>query len=132
LSNGLGNLVSRLTALCESAGVTAGPHETSGAALPGYREHLAEYRFDLALETVWEEITRINGELAAAKPWDDIRAGQLVEAARTIGPWLARLRTIATALAPFLPGTSAAITKILAKSPIRKCDPLFPRLSPAG
>ena len=128
LSNGLGNLVSRLSALCESAGVSVPPDAAVTPASHGYHEHLAGFRFDLALATVWNEITQINQELTAARPWEDVRAGRLVEAGRALGPWVARLRSVGEALAPFLPATSAAIAATFARSPIRKCDPLFPRL----
>lgn len=69
LANGLGNLASRLTALCERFGV-AGAHGSAGGAPPGdHLRHLREYRFDRALEALWAEVDRLNREIAAARPW---------------------------------------------------------------
>ena len=131
LSNGIGNLVSRLTTLCESAAVAAGEGAPPASQRLDYDEYLSGFRWDLALETAWEEIAALNQELAAAKPWEDIRAGQLALAQKKLGPWVARLAAVAEWLAPFLPSTSGTIRGSLSRSPIRKCDPLFPRL-PTG
>ena len=136
LSNGLGNLVSRVTALCESAGMTTHhgtavwPDVADAAPSPpaGYDESLREFRSDRALATVWGEVARLNQDVASARPWEDIRAGRVGAAAAKITPWVERLDAIGCWLAPFLPATSAAIRSALSGDPIRKCRPLFPRL----
>jgi methionyl-tRNA synthetase len=128
LSNGIGNLVSRLAALCETAGVVGSAAGGHAVAPPGYHEHLAAFRFDLAIATVWDEITRLNQELTAAKPWEDVKGGRLAIAREQLAPWVTRLDAVGAWLNPFLPGTAAAIRAAVGAGPIRKCQPLFPRL----
>jgi methionyl-tRNA synthetase len=130
LSNGIGNLASRLTALCEAAGVN-GFVEAVGAPPPEFEAHLAAFRFDLALGTLWTEVTQLNRELAAAKPWEDIKAGRHSAAREILSPLVERLATVGHWLTPFLPSTGKAIVAALFESPIRKCGPLFPRLTAA-
>ena len=126
LSNGLGNLTSRLTALCESANV---PGFASPAREPPHRfhEHVESFRFDLALALLWGEITDLNRELGAARPWDDIKAGRLAEARVGVEPVVARLSTVAYWLSPFLPCTAQRVQDQLAARSIRRSEPLFPR-----
>jgi len=126
LSNGIGNLTSRLTALCERAapsGITA----PAGAPPSGFHEHVEAFRFDLALALLWGEIAELNRELGAARPWEDVKNGRLAEARRTLAPLIARLSTAAHWLTPFLPHTARLIQGALAAPSIRRSEPLFPR-----
>jgi len=127
LVHGIGNLVSRVTALCESARVDG----LSASTLPApgnYHEHLSAFRFDLALAEIWSEITALNQEVSATKPWDDVKNGCLTTARAKLLPIAERLGSIAYWLAPFLPSTSAAIRAQLSGAHISKSGPLFPRL----
>jgi methionyl-tRNA synthetase len=127
LVNGLGNLLSRVTALCEAACVP-GLSEAEWE-LPGdYTELLSEYQFDLVLASIWSQITRSNRELADTKPWVDVRHGHLDAAREKLSPLIKRLASISYWLAPFLPTTSGVIQEQLSRTLIRKAPPLFPRL----
>jgi methionyl-tRNA synthetase len=128
LVHGIGNLVSRVTALCEAANVGGSSASTLLPAHGGYRQHLTTFRFDLALAEIWSEITALNQEISATKPWDDVRTGCLTTARAKLLPVVERLGSISHWLAPFLPSTSAAIRVQLSQAPIRKSGPLFPRL----
>ncbi len=128
LSNGIGNLTSRLAALCEGArlsGVTA----PAGSPPDGFHEHVDGFRFDLALALLWNEFAELNRELGAARPWDDVKNGRLAEARCTLAPLVARLWTAAHWLTPFLPHTARFIQAALAAPSIRRSQPLFPRRS---
>jgi methionyl-tRNA synthetase len=127
LANGLGNLVSRLSALCEAAGVPGVERAGQWPPPPEYHDHVAAFRFDLALASIWSEISRLNQDLAVTKPWNDIKAGQLIGARATLSSYVDRLAAIAHWLAPFLPATSAAIAERLSHPLISKGRPLFPR-----
>lgn len=127
LSNGLGNLASRLTALCQNAGVLALPVRSACSAPREYHEHLQSFRFDLALNVVWVEIDALNRELTARAPWTIIKAGELQRAREILIPLACRLAAVGEWLRPFLPTTAAAIASALASAAIGKCDPLFPR-----
>jgi methionyl-tRNA synthetase len=126
LSNGIGNLASRLTALCESAGLS-GVSVSAGSPPDGFHEHVDGFRFDLALALLWNEIAELNRELGAARPWDDVKNGRLAEARRTLAPLIARLWTAAHWLTPFLPHTARSIEGALSAPTIRRSEPLFPR-----
>jgi methionyl-tRNA synthetase len=126
LSNGIGNLASRLTALCESAGLS-GVSVSAGSPPDEFHEHVDGFRFDLALALLWNEIAELNRELGAARPWDDVKHGRLAEARRTLAPLIARLSTAAHWLTPFLPHTARSIEGALAAPTIRRSEPLFPR-----
>jgi methionyl-tRNA synthetase len=127
LANGLGNVVSRLTALCEAAGVPGVEPASRWPAPPDYHDFVAGFRFDLALASIWSEISRLNQDLALTKPWNDIRAGRLDIVRATLSSYVDRLAAIAYLLAPFLPVSSAAITERLSHPLISKGSPLFPR-----
>ena len=127
LANGLGNVVSRLTALCEAVGAPGVEPATQRPAPPDYHDHVAAFRFDLALASIWSEISRLNQDLAVTKPWNDIKAGRLDVVRATLTTYVDRLAAIAHWLAPFLPATSAAIADRLSRPLISKLSPLFPR-----
>jgi methionyl-tRNA synthetase len=129
LANGLGNLCSRLTTLCASAGLpgvtTAGPPGPPGH----YHELLAAFRFDRAIETLSEEITILNRQIGDAQPWREIAAGNWSVVQPRLREWAERLNAVAYWLQPFLPSTAARIRSALGAPHIEKCAPLFPRLS---
>lgn len=128
LSNALGNLTSRLTALCENAGVFALPVRSEISASPQYHEALQSFRFDLALNVVWDEIDALNRELSGEAPWAIIKSGELARAGEILIPLAVRLATAGEWLRPFLPNTAAAIAAAFGATPVRKCEPLFPRV----
>jgi methionyl-tRNA synthetase len=127
LANGLGNLVSRLSALCEAAGVPGVEQATRWPAPRDYHDHVAAFRWDLAIASIWSEISRLNQDLAVTKPWNDVKAGRLIVARDTLSSYVNRLGALAHWLAPFLPATSAAIAERLSHPLISKGSPLFPR-----
>jgi methionyl-tRNA synthetase len=126
LANGLGNLVSRLTALCERFGVGAERSSTTGGSRCA--DALADYRFDRALEELWKEVDALNAEIAEARPWDAGDSAESLGAVRArLAGWIERLAAFADGLEPFLPETSARIHAAISGGVIRKCEPLFPR-----
>ena len=130
LANNLGNLLTRLTALCESAGVRG----ITGTAVPeapkGFHPALSQFRFDLALGSLFSELSSINRDLANGRPWDSLKAGRITEAQDDLQDWAARLDAVAYWLNPFLPQTSSAIQNTLRQGKITKSGSLFPRLLP--
>ena len=127
LANGLGNLVSRLTRLCESAGLEGVQFANDPEAPAGFHEYLAAFRFDRALDTLWDAITRLNREISETRPWQ--RSNSDSELTKHLFNWSQRLDAIAYWLQPFLPQSSARIQAALRVTPIVKHAPLFPRLS---
>jgi methionyl-tRNA synthetase len=127
LANGIGNLVSRVCALCEPARVAGISPPPVPDAPKGYHEHLAALRFDLAIGSLWDEITRLNQEITARRPWEYVKAGRHAEARSVLSPLVERLAAIGYWLSPFLPSTSAAIRERLQQTLIRPGRPLFRR-----
>ena len=126
LSNGLGNLTSRVTALCEAAQLPGGV-APPGSPPEGFHDHAGAFRFDLALALLWGEIADLNRTLGVARPWDDVKNGRLAEARAALEPLVARLSTVAHWLSPFLPRTGQLVHEALAAPSIRRSEPLFPR-----
>ena len=120
LANGLGNLVSRLTTLCEKdelSGLKPKTPEIKSALLNNFE-------LNLALQNLWEGLRQIDKDMAKIKPWEKSakdRAGQL-------NNWLAKVYEIAYKLQIFLPETAEKIISCLTSVKIKKIKPLFPRL----
>ncbi|MGQ0649968.1 MAG: methionine--tRNA ligase [Gemmatimonadaceae bacterium] len=127
LSNGLGNLCSRLTALCEAAGLPGVARSSAPPVPVGYHAHIESFRLDLAIESLWAEVRSLNRALTQQRPWDDLRAGRREAACRSLAPLAERLDALACWLRPFLPATGTVIRTALSGSTIRKCAPPFPR-----
>ena len=128
LANNLGNLCSRLTALCEKALVSGVEPANTPTAPEGYHEHLERFRFDRVAAVLWEELDRLNREVAEGRPWDALKRGQVEAVGERLTDWAERLHAVAYWLGPLLPTTSAQIIGALTARKIRKCRPLFPKL----
>ena len=150
LANGLGNLVSRLLALCRRAGgfgslppcaagaVNSGSGDTRspGAkgipeAPAGYHEALADYEFDRALSAIWALVDFLNRDIDHKKPWNWLKTGDTGPLQLALIGWLAELRRIVHWLAPFLPETAGKIAVALQK-PENAAEILFPRIDIPG
>ncbi len=128
LANGLGNLVSRITAMCERAGCAG--CETRAAPEPpdGYLRAFAGYEFGKAVSALWSIVDRLNREIEAARPWELLNGGDRGRLSEHLRRWLGELHRIGYWLEPLLPETSGRIARVLSHSPIRQPGPLFPRL----
>ena len=129
LANGLGNLVSRLTKLCERFGVAAATDPFRRAAPGRYHAHLEAYRFDRALDVLWGELARLDREIDEARPWEEDPDRPSIEARTRLARWAGELRWVANRLTPFLPATAARITGLLGGATVRAAPPLFPRMA---
>ncbi len=127
LANALGNLCSRLTALCESVALPGLSLSCVPPAPPDYHDHFLSFRFDQALSALWLEVTRIDQEIAAAQPWVDVKAGRYDGVGARLRTWAERLAAAAYWLGPFLPTTAVSIRGILSEPFVRKAPSLFPR-----
>ena len=128
LANGLGNLCSRLTALCAAVGLDGVPITSAPPAPEGFHEQLAAYRFDQALAALWVEVDRINREIAEAKPWEDVKRGAHDSAREKLGAWAEQLTSVAYWLSPFVPETAGKLRNALEAVRIARAEPLFPRI----
>lgn len=127
LANGLGNLVLRLTALCQQASLAGISFSRAPDAPTAFHEHLAAFRSDLAIGVLWDEVTALNKEITTLRPWEDLKAGRHAEARKILVPLVERLAATGYWLSPFLPATSAGIRQATTQTLITPGDPLFPR-----
>jgi methionyl-tRNA synthetase len=128
LANGLGNLVSRITTLCRTAGFTGQEFPDIPEAPEGYSANLERYEYDGALKVLWDIITRLNRDLDRKQPWKSLKSGHVIDVRQQLTGWLRDLQVIAWWLSPFLPATGESILAIIARKPIMITKPLFPRI----
>lgn len=125
LANGLGNLVSRVAALCDKSGLEFGNnHPDNYVANENVGKLLGSYRFDEALKIVWNKISETDKYINEKEPWK-LSGEKLKE---TLETSVSNIRSIAIDLLPFLPGTSDKIKNQFAGPKIKSGEPLFPRL----
>lgn len=126
LANGLGNLVARVAKLCEKENFefTSDSWRFEEAPFSEVRKQLDKYKFNDALGIIWEWIGRLDQTIEENKPWT-LTSEKLKE---RLDDYVNQIRRIATALAPFLPGTSEKILSQFQGPAIKSSPPLFPRI----
>lgn len=122
LANGLGNLVARTAKLCENSGFEFAPTKVSFD--PNIESALKEYKFDVALKTIWEEISQTDQFINEEEPWT-LKGDELK---KVLTHLVDHLRSIAFNLKPFLPETAEKIERQFKETKIKSEAPLFPRL----
>ena len=70
----------------------------------------------------------LNRCIETAKPWELLNGSNLQQLNEQLRSWLVELHRLAYWLKPLLPSTSEKIIKSLSQSPVKACEPLFPRL----
>lgn len=123
LANELGNLVSRLTNLAEKDNLQINincKHQFNQSTI----ENLKNFRFDLVLEEIWQQIKKLNKKIDEFAPWNKNnleRKDFLIETIK-------ELNCIGFQLQPFLPQTAEKILKAT-QGKIKKISPLFPKIN---
>jgi methionyl-tRNA synthetase len=126
LANDLGNLVQRLSAMCqkyEISGSSAG--QTSDNR---YDELMYDFEFSLAFDYIWTKIQSINKAIDDSKPWEIAKNGDQKKLTLTMSSLVENLLSVSQLLIPFLPETSQTITQIFSTPKITPpTTPLFPK-----
>ncbi|MFZ5932572.1 MAG: class I tRNA ligase family protein, partial [Patescibacteria group bacterium] len=129
LANGLGNLVSRVSKLCENADIEIGP--TRQTLKQSVERSLQNYDFAKALNHIWGRdvkwgIKWLDQLINERKPWsiEDKKGLEL-----SLNLFVSNIRDIAYNLKPFLPETAEKIENQFAGPKIKSARPLFPRLA---
>jgi methionyl-tRNA synthetase len=134
LANGLGNLISRVAKLCETANFKQNPSENNHhiiAESEEYRKLFSEYRFNEVLGLVWAKITKLDQYINQEKPWELLKnpAGNLKRSITAILEHAVdEIEEISELLEPFLPETSERIKTQFTSAEIKSTTPLFPRI----
>lgn len=129
LANQLGNAVSRTAAMVmKYQNGLIGDMPDAEHDISQYKEALGAYRFDRALEEVWEQVRGINQYIDETKPWIIAKDGDEDHLRDTLAYVCSCLLEIASLLEPFLPETSQKIKHVFEGGIIRPlAGALFPK-----
>lgn len=128
LANGLGNLVSRVTSLCEKADYgkfeeVSIPQEPSGLS-----SAIQDYRLSDAAQAIWTIVDGLNQDVARIKPWELLKTGNREELRGHLTRWLTGIFQVGYWIQPFLPETGQTILRLLSGREVKAATPLFPRI----
>ena len=134
LANGLGNLVARVSKLCENAGFIELASPKSIHIIDVYSKYknlVEEFKFNEAIGLIWEKIARLDKFINDEKPWELLKVSANHKG-RDLNALLAhavdQIVEIAILLEPFLPKTSKTIKEQFMKAEIKSQKALFPRI----
>lgn len=129
LANELGNAVQRTVAMIEKyqKGVIGDIPESEHDQAQ-YEQALDEFRFDRALDEVWEQVRGLNQYIDEEKPWMVAKEGDADHLREVLAYQASALLQIADMLTPFLPDTAAKIKAVFAEGLVRPTTTtLFPK-----
>lgn len=124
LSNGLGNLVSRVAKLAEGLKFSSYSQvDFKDKKFTEYHKALEEYRFNDALSFIWNKIRKMDEHLNTTKPWG-LEGDKKYKGLELP---VSEIQEIAELLAPFLPDTTDKIKTLYGRKILSGLT-LFPRL----
>ncbi|HSV75072.1 MAG TPA: methionine--tRNA ligase [Chthonomonadales bacterium] len=161
LANDLGNLCNRATSMVDRYFGGAAPEGTPDAAIGALAARcagdaagaLTEYRFNAALEAVWQLVGRVNRYIEEEAPWALAKRGDTGRLADVLITCLEAVRVCATLVAPVMPSAADELVArvgaprgarpwlwddalawgaIPAGASLPKPEPLFPRIQIAS
>lgn len=134
LANELGNAVQRVSVMImKYQDGIVGDTPDDGHDTGAYREALEHFKFDRALDAVWEQIRGLNQLIDTQKPWDIAKTGDEQHLREVLADLVSDIIEIAELLEPFLPDTAAKIQQIFADGLVRPIEgTLFPRVELAA
>ncbi|MBI4100915.1 methionine--tRNA ligase [Candidatus Microgenomates bacterium] len=130
LANELGNLVQRVAVMVKQyqKGVVGKITKPSHDIKP-YKDAIASFRFDKALDEVWNLIRGLNQYVDEEKPWE-VAKKEPDHLGEVLGYLVSNLLQVARLLAPFLPETAARIEATFAGGTVHpEVGILFPKLA---
>ncbi|MFA5109677.1 MAG: methionine--tRNA ligase [Patescibacteria group bacterium] len=130
LANGLGNLAARVSNLLEKNEIETGLKVSLKD--PGiketvkvYEEKMVGYRFNEALQAIWEKIKESDGTLSRTAPW---KISAKKEMAGVLKPLAQDILNLAYLLEPFLPATAQKVQAQFSAAQVKKGEVLFLRV----
>ena len=123
LSNGIGNVCSRIAKMCEKNGAALSVSQPP--LTKEYKTSLENYHITEAIASIQAVVTDIDHYLSSTKPWK--QSGQ----AQTdiLVPAVEKVLLLASMLVPFMPKTAAIILNHFTQQQISALTPLFPRVT---
>lgn len=133
LANELGNTVQRTAAMiAQYLNGDVRPLVESAHDQAEYWKALENFRFDRALDAVWNQVRGLNQYIDEEKPWEVNKQGDTAHVREILAYQVSSLLGIADLLEPFLPETSHAIKELFGDGTgIKPGKPLFPRIEHA-
>src|SRR5258708_7077563 len=125
LANGLGNLVARITKLCETANFTYKYEQKGFGNSFDVEVLLKAYKFNDALTMIWDKIKYTDIRISRQEPW---KIKDEKELNKELVLYASFLCNIAYDLKSFLPDTSEKILKQFKGKKIVSGGSLFPRI----
>ena len=126
LANGLGNLVSRVAAMCAKSfpeGIDRVSFDGADAALEAA---LKEYDFRKYVDLVWDVVDAANVKIGTEEPFKLVKIDPAA-AKKSLSELAAMIRWIGAALEPVIPATAAEILRRYESDILVAGEPLFPR-----
>jgi methionyl-tRNA synthetase len=122
LSNGIGNLCSRVAKMCEKAELSGNKETVEVSEVVG--NELDKMNIKQSLEEIIRAIGEADQYLSKEQPWTKSGDEQKVILNKSV----AMIKQIATDLLPFMPKTAQSIVGHFSQEKIVALKPLFPRL----
>jgi methionyl-tRNA synthetase len=132
LADQLGNAVSRTAAMISRyQGGLIGVIPEAGHDVGPYQRAVSEFRFDRALDEVWDQVRGLNQYIEESKPWEVAKLNDEAHLREVLSTAVSSLLEIASLLAPFMPATAEKIRQIFATGVLKEMPPpLFPKHEP--
>lgn len=128
LANGLGNLAARVATLLEKNEIATNL-EINFANLAwasDFEKIITAYKFNEALNILWQQVRDCNEKLSSAAPW---KMTDKEEITVCLKPIAQDILNIAYFLQIFMPSVAAKLITQFSQGQIKKGEALFPRLS---
>jgi methionyl-tRNA synthetase len=133
LANDLGNLIQRSLKMIDqylSGQISQEQQHDSPVKFDMVGTYLEDFKFDLALQEIWQGIAWANKFIDDTKPWELAKAGDTEKLTEVLARLYVIIKEVNIALEPFMPETSAKISEMLNADKLKAPEePLFPRKS---
>lgn len=133
LANELGNAVQRTAAMIIKyqkgliGDIPAAEHD-----IAQYESALEAFRFDRALDHVWDQVRGLNQYIDEEKPWEVAKTGDEDHLREVLAYQASALLEIADMLEPFMPDSATKIRNVFVEGIVRPTDgTLFPKTDTA-
>ena len=131
LANGFGNLTARVANLLEMNTIkTAAKVDLTDTGVKqtaaDFSEKMSGYRFNEALQVLWDKIRESDEILTKAAPW---KMENSADKEKVLRPLTQTILNLAYLLEPFLPAAAQKVQAQFAADQVKKGESLFPRLA---